>query len=226
MLLTGWEAVNNFPGSNKFEISKINPLINDIEESVFRKCFSIALYNLMVADVKYNHLSPYPDWDKTVTYAINSYVFYQGFLYQLLGAATSLNQPPITNQAIWTLQAKFNNADYTNWWERYLKKYLSFMVMIPAVHYATVKAEPGGLMKTIDTNTGLANVGVKDLFDWKQQITIDADNILDNMRLWMKDSGLTIFSGILTINECENDRCGTNYTSYFYMDRKARPYHW
>ena len=223
MLLTGWEAVNNFPGSNKFEPSKITPLIDDVEESVFRRCFSTALLALMVADVKYNHLSPYPDWDRTVTYTINAYVFYQGFLYQLLGAATSLNQPPITNQPLWTKQAKFNTADYNTWWNKYLCKYLSCLVMIPAVHYATIKTEPGGLMKTIDTNTGLSNVGVKDLFDWKQQVTIDADNILENMRIWMKDSGLTIFSGS-TINDCTNEQCESNHTSYFYNSRKTRAY--
>lgn len=223
MLLTAWEAVNNIPGSNKFETSKVIHLINDTEENIFSKCFSLDIYKLMVADVRYNHLSVYSDWDKTITYALNDYVFYQGFLYKLIGASTSLSQPPITNQSIWILQSKFNDSNYTLWWNKYLLRYLSFMVMIPSVHYATVKVEPGGLMKTVDTNTGLSNVGVKDLFDWKHQMTLDAEKILENMKAWFLTSGITAFN-FNSNNECENDSCKAQSVGYFYMDRKARTY--
>lgn len=226
MLLTAWEAVNNFPGSNKFELSKVSPLINDIEENIFRKCFTYEILELMAADVNYSNLSNYPDWDKTITYNENDLLFYQGYLYKLVGQATSLNQPPITNQSIWIKQSKFVNANYNTWWDKYLLKYLSYMVMIPAVHYSTVRVEPGGLMKTVDTQTGLSNVGVKDLADWKVQATFDAENILDNMKAWLKTSGISEFGAFKILNYCENDVCESQQIGTFYTGRSARRHSW
>lgn len=221
MLITAWEAVNNFPGSNKFETSKVNPLINDIEEGIFRKCFSVDIYEKMILDVNYNSSSPYPDWDKSVIYNELDYVFYQGLLYQLDGQATSIAQPPITNQGFWIKQSKFGNANYNTWWNKYLLRYLSYMVMIPAVHYATVKVEPGGLMKVVDTNTGISSVGVKDLFDWKQQANFDADTILENMTEWFKVCGISEFANFKILNNC-NDVCQPETGNYFYFGRSLK----
>lgn len=217
MLITTWEIVNNSPVAPNFEGSRIVMFINDIEENIFNKSFSQDMFDAMIADVNYNHLTIYPDWIKGSTFSLNDYVFYQGYLYKCI-VSSALNLTPINSPSAWQKQNKFNTTKYNDLWNKYLCRYLSLNIIVPAMELATVRGEAGGLMKITDSNMGVNAVSSSDIKIWKEAVYTQSNILYSNMKNWI-ETGSHSWDEMKITKTKDNGKSGVPRRFYF-KDRK------
>lgn len=221
MIASAIELINSLPISSRAETSIIDNLIDETEENIFRKCFSLDLYKAMYADLVSLVGANY--WAANQPFIVNEYCIYQGLKYLNVSGSTSTGDNPTVKQTVWRLQNKFNEQKYNDLWNLYLKKYIAYNVAIPASHFSTVKFEAGGLMINKDTEVNQTSASTKEIYEFKNQLIEQSKVLYENMKAWLIENNN--YGNIAIIQECKNDGCtGNKRVSRFSLTKTKSAY--
>lgn len=197
-LITAWEVVRYSPEDDNFPTAKVEPFIETTEETVRRKWLGEDFYDALLSD-KASYTATV--WDSTATYAANDYVDYYGVI---LRSKTNSNTtaPCDDNGTDWAEVSKFSTACYNTLWTKYLRRYLAFIIMSKALKAVTYQAGAQGVTKYLSEDTRVVSVTLQELEGKTTHLLKEADEILENMREWIKDTYTDYSNGVSSASGC------------------------
>lgn len=197
-LITAWEVVRYSPEDDNFPTSKVEPFIETTEETLRRKWLGEDFYDTLLAD-KTSYTATV--WDATATYSQDDYVDYYGVI--LRSKTNSNTTAPCDDDGTdWAEVNKFDTLCYNTLWTKYLRRYLAFIIMSKALKATTYPAGSKGVVKYIDDQAGTMGVSAKELESKVSALLKEADEILENMQEWIKDTYSDYSNGLISASGC------------------------
>lgn len=203
------EVIMFSPENDNMPASKIEPFIFQHEESLVWNLFGHDFWTLLKADLV--DVSGATTWMSSKTYAIDDIVDYYGLYLKSLTGSNVVNPCEDTDGSNWEVLDKFENTCYQKLWDRYLKYYMSFIVIAEVVEHVTYPAGGKGVVIWKDDSSGISSAPHILIKSRINSLINKANMVMENMKKWMlrvnglpsTDNEYCDFSDVKFISKCD-----------------------
>lgn len=184
--------------------------IDSVEETLVNDCLGTTLWNALLADQ--TDVSEATLWDCNTTYSLDDIVLFEGRYYT--STENSNQTKPCSKDAKWVETPKFETDCYNKLWS-YLVKVISARVYSEALPFSIVNSGTGGLTISGADRNQERSLTPSEVVILQKPILSKSNQVLENMKIWMKDSDCVFPENPFT-DECV-ENCVKPVYSRFWM---------
>lgn len=188
-LISVMEVIASAPVGHNYDPGLLCQFIKDAEFKLCTDCcFGEDFYLHLLDDLK----PDIEDYNDCKDYTTGDIVIFGAKVYEATGDPEA-GESPETNPSLWTVTSKFQNADYTELYDKHLRELLAFCTLHSALLSAAIRVESLGVMK----NSSDYSESAKD--ETILLLKSDIQNRIETRRAFM-DKFLTRVNEDLSIN--------------------------
>ena len=210
-LTTAQEVINNSPAGRNFPKDKFN--IDSVEKTLVNQCLGKALWEALLVDQT--------DLSEAIKWGCNDCTSYiEGDIVEKDGVywtstIDNNDSVPCDGNSLWILTPKFESDCYNELWT-YLVKVIANRVYAKALPFSIVNSGTGGLTISGPDRNQERSLTPAEVVILQKPILSDANEELENMKIWMKDSNCVFPENPFT-DECVEDCAKPVSYSRFWM---------
>lgn len=180
-LTTTQEIIDNSQAGRNFPKSLFD--IDSVEEALVNDCLGSGLWAGLLANL--TNVSAATIWDCNLTYSLGNMVLFEGKYYT---STENANQTkPCSKGAKWLEVPKFTTNCYNKLWS-YLVKVISGRVYAEAMPFAIGNSGTGGLTINGTDRNQERSMTPAEVVVLQRLILSKANQVLENMKVWMKET--------------------------------------
>ena len=141
-LITSMEVIASSPVGHNYDTRLLCQFLPEAEYKLISDCcFGEEFYLALIEDMK-----DIEEYDDCKDYSLGDIVVFGARIYEAIGEPQA-GESPETDPSLWSITPKFNNPDYEELYECYLRDLLAFCVLHSSIISQAIRVETIGVMK-------------------------------------------------------------------------------